>query len=251
MNRRIVDIDIGNSYCKWLLREGLQILHQGRVANAQLAICDALRSDLTGVDAVNVCCVAKKALLDQLDSMTAVRLKLLAVKREQCGLTNSYTDVSQMGADRWLASLSAHLKYRGQPLCIVDCGSAINIEFIDANAQHTGGYIVPGLSTMRDSLLHKTAQVKVADGASVNSLRPGLNTADNVVNGTVMMVLSMLKQLLREILGGGGIMVLTGGDSVMLSGYLKEEIAAGSCKLDSELVLHGFMAIEREQQGGL
>ena len=82
------------------------------------------------------------ALVDRLWGVSAEYFK---VQARCAGVTNSYTVPEKMGADRWLASIAAVNLYAGQELCIADCGSAINLEFITARGVHIGGYILPGL----------------------------------------------------------------------------------------------------------
>src|SRR3977135_1501988 len=60
------------------------------------------------------------------------------------GLTNGYLDPSLLGADRWLALIGAWTKARSA-LCVVDAGTAVKVDSVDANGQHLGGAIAPRL----------------------------------------------------------------------------------------------------------
>ncbi len=66
------------------------------------------------------------------------------------GITNGYNDPSKLGIDRWLAILGAATQFKGQNLCVFNCGTAITMDIVTANGEHQGGLIFPGVQ-----LLHR------------------------------------------------------------------------------------------------
>ncbi|MDP1069535.1 type III pantothenate kinase, partial [Klebsiella pneumoniae] len=77
----------------------------------------------------------------------------------------------RMGVDRWLAMLAAWQRV-GQSCWVVDCGSAITLDLLDAEGRHQGGYILPGLRLMQQSLLGNTAEVRVDRDVEHYSVAP-------------------------------------------------------------------------------
>src|SRR5690606_24278309 len=55
--------------------------------------------------------------------------------RERAGVRNSYDNPAAFGVDRWLAMLAAFHRARG-PCCIIDAGTAIKVDLLDAGGRH-------------------------------------------------------------------------------------------------------------------
>ena len=234
-----LNIDIGNSNLKWRLQ-----LLNGQSRSGICAAADLYKIDpFIGiadmpVECINVCSVAS--------SEANERLKYLLVKHwsldasffkttSQCaGVTNSYIDPNKMGADRWLACIAAVNLYPNQEICIVDCGTAINVEFLSAQGVHQGGYILPGLNMMQQSLLAKTARIEQV--ANKASLEPGCDTASNVSNGSYYINLALLEKLQKEMQLNQGVLIITGGGS----DFFKDKMEGVNVEFKQNLVLDGF-----------
>ena len=63
------------------------------------------------------------------------------------GIINAYAHPSHLGVDRWLAMIGA---YNEQPKAtlIIDAGTAITADWVDAQGNHLGGCIAPGVDLM-------------------------------------------------------------------------------------------------------
>src|SRR6202034_3800599 len=94
--------------------------------------------------------LTKKVLKAEVEFITAAP--------EFNGLTNGYLDPSLLGADRWLALIGAWTKASGA-LCVVDAGTAVKVDAVDAKGQHLGGLIAPGIHMMREALMNKTSDI--------------------------------------------------------------------------------------------
>ncbi|MFT5707713.1 MAG: type III pantothenate kinase, partial [Oceanospirillaceae bacterium] len=239
-----LEIDIGNTFCKWRVMHSESIVARGKLLTNDLlstqladikiddyynksetALCTKFNNNLnTCPDArdpavlvdipihqASVCSVAiaecNDHLENQIKSAWGLQAKFFETQAKASGLTNSYSDPSKMGADRWLASIAAKHLYPGQMLCIADCGSAINIEFLSAKAEHLGGYIVPGLGLMAQSLLQNTARVTQTKPEA--DLKLGNDTASNVANGSLFAAVALLEKLQREMQACSGLLVIT------------------------------------------
>ena len=69
------------------------------------------------------------------------------------GVRNGYKKPSQLGDDRWCAVVGKANIIK-KPFMVVDCGSAISIDFVNFNAKHEGGYILSGFEGYGNSFLH-------------------------------------------------------------------------------------------------
>ena len=151
------------------------------------------------------------------------------------GVSNSYVDPSRMGVDRWLVMLAAWQRYH-QACCIVDCGSAITVDLLDAGGRHEGGYILPGLRLMREVLTGSTAGILVDRDIHDFSLDPGADTSTAVAHGTNLLF-SALAQHVPPWLQGQQAerrLLVTGGDGELFCKL------AGQGEWVPDLVLDGL-----------
>lgn len=138
-------------------------------------------------------------------------------------------DPAKLGVDRWLGLLAVG----GRPgkSCIVSCGTAITVDVLESG-KHSGGYIVPGLALMQHSLMAGSALVRWA-GLSDISLLPGINTAEAVEHGVLLMGLSLVEQVVRR--ESPSLLLLTGGDAAAISTFIE-----GAHVVEPELALKGL-----------
>src|ERR1700730_5933208 len=166
--RMILVIDVGNTRLKWAWLTSTGLSDQQAVVHRDAkpgiwttALFDSgqrprrvLVSNVAGpVMAKTLSRLAKKVFHVDIEFVTAAP--------EYHGLTNGYLDPSLLGADRWLALIGAWTKARSA-LCVVDAGTAVKVDSVDANGQHLGGLIVPGIHMMREALMNKTSDIATA-----------------------------------------------------------------------------------------
>lgn len=190
------------------------------------------------IDSVYICSVAGgrcNANLNWLaERLWQCKAIFFRTQRETAGVLNSYVDPSKMGADRWLASVYAVNRFPKRSVCVIDCGSAINIEMLGAEGKHLGGYIIPGIAMMQNALLKNTAEVN----ASLEKLElaPGQETGANVANGSLLAAVAIIEKMVDRQKKLQGVVLLTGGDAEIIAPYLTDIDV--QCLPD--LVLDGF-----------
>ena len=144
-------------------------------------------------------------------------------------LINGYNNVTNMGVDRWLAMIAAvGLFPQKSNFVVVDAGTAITCDVIFRH-QHQGGWIAPGLKTLKTSLLSNTEQVFTNDKAQTQHAEPiilGTDTPDCVEQGCLAQLNGMVN-LACETLNDQTddfIVLITGGDQIKLSFPRKNNI---------------------------
>jgi type III pantothenate kinase len=169
-------IDAGNTRLKWALLQGRRL---GRVhamdwnpRGVERAAGAVLR---TRADRVLVCSVAG-APLERALRRAARRAGLrppqfVRSTRRAAGVRNGYRQTWRLGADRWVAMLGARALHPGRALCVVDVGTALTLDLLDARGQHRGGLLLPGPTLMVDSLLNDTAGIRKRAGGAVRGVR--------------------------------------------------------------------------------
>lgn len=163
-------IDAGNSCIKYLCLDP----EQGDWQQAPVRVC-AGDADLyarlskqwrtlKSVAGVYLADVAGHAASIQTLSRELWHLNMQPMKTQatQLGLHNAYEQPNDLGVDRWLAMLAAHSLYRGNT-CVIDCGTAITVDLVDAQGQHQGGLICPGMATMGQSLNSRTHNISLTN----------------------------------------------------------------------------------------
>ena len=96
-------------------------------------------------------------------------------------IKNRYKDPKQVGQDRLVGAYAA-LRLYGEPLIVIDLGTAITFDVVSARGEYLGGVIVPGLRLSAESLFSKTALLpKIAIKAPGDII--GKTTEESMLSG--------------------------------------------------------------------
>ena len=216
----ILQFDMGNTRTKWRLQgDGSTIVRGELEASTDFA---SLSSRLSAfkVDEVWVVSVVAPSRNDALSIWAQKSFGVLprfAYSSAEFGaVKNGYSIPQRLGVDRWLAILAAFKYVRGACI-VVDCGSAITVDLLEADGVHLGGYIVPGLLQMQRSLALNTYAVDIA--GSLSGVSPGRDTKSAVLAGQAAMVMGLIHQAKAELVKADAApeLILTGGDSRWLT----------------------------------
>ncbi len=239
-------IDIGNSRVKW-----------AQQINGELQSCDAcpyendalpesfdpVTHDLSKPDQVIVSNVAGEKIAGELSRYINNRWFIspayLEVSEEAAGVRNAYGDTTQLGIDRWLAMIAAWNCYR-RAVCVIDCGTALTVDVVSVSGQHQGGYIVPGLNLMSDTLNSRTRQINTTTDGSA-SLQLGRSTSECINNGALAAVVTLIEVVFDDVKRGHGEdsrCVITGGYAEKIRHFLTSGV-----DYDAHLVLNGMAVL--------
>ena len=152
-------------------------------------------------------------------------------------LKNQYETPESLGKDRLAAATGAATLYPGEPLLVIDAGSAITFDLVTDNT-FWGGNISPGLQ-MRFSSLHQQTRnlPQITAGATPfwgkttdQAIRAG------VQNGIALEISGYIESLKKDYPDIRT--VLTGGDADFFVSYIKNIIF-----VNPNLVLYGLNRI--------
>ena len=225
-------VDIGNTHTHAAVANGERIVADTRFASSLLALGQAERpfvkllrlakgSRLVGAVFCSVVPRLNPPLKRLLrGSWQCAALQLTA--RTVTGIGINYPKPSTIGADRLANAIAAHARF-GALAVVVDFGTAVTFDIVDAAANYTGGIIAPGLSAMTDYLHEKTAllpRIKIAEPESV----VGKNTRAAMLSGTVHgyrgLITELVRQLKRELGAAKLPVVATGGYAGLIAAKL-------------------------------
>ncbi|TYC12118.1 type III pantothenate kinase [Bizionia gelidisalsuginis] len=142
---------------------------------------------------------------------------------------NLYSTPKTLGIDRIALVCSCVEKYANKNVLIIDAGTCITYDFITGDNEYYGGAISPGLRMRYKALHNQTAKLpllssKVPDGLIGNSTEQGIHSG--VFNGVVFEIEGAIQTYRKKY--GDLTVILTGGDTKMLSKQLKSSIFANS-----------------------
>lgn len=145
-----------------------------------------------------------------------IESRWLEATAEACGVRNGYDDPARLGVDRWAAMVAA-FHDGGGPLTVVDCGTALTLDHVDAGGRHLGGLIAPGLGAMRAALGTTTRLPRETLGEPAPELPElGRDTAKAVAAGCMAAVAGLIERTQARIAdsrGGACRLWITGGDA--------------------------------------
>lgn len=164
-------IDAGNSSIKWSLLDDAGLLTKQQsifYSENSNSPSKAFQSIIS--ENIDLCTlvVLVSVLGDEFSNEAIKNTEDLSLEFKQikssdklAGIKNAYIDPCKLGADRFVAMISAfHLindHNQQQKACIVvDVGTATTIDAIDETGQHIGGLILPGIDLCSRSLLENT-----------------------------------------------------------------------------------------------
>jgi type III pantothenate kinase len=192
------------------------------------------------------------------------RIKPTYLKTEarRAGLVNGYSDPAQLGIDRWLALLAAHLYYKqaNKALCIIDSGTCIKIDILTAEGMHLGGSILPGKAMMVQSVTDLLAQngkiictankYGVEESGLTSQKIAQKNTLSGLVAGVNFSQVAVIEKLCRDLateLGEACQIVLTGGGGQILSALEPFDVIYSPHLVLKGIVAYSFPAIKSQK----
>ncbi len=233
-------IDVGNGRTKFGLATRDAILEQRDTPTSSLST-DGLRHVLKDWKYSRVICASVVPLATEKlraffgDSLLVLRHDI------ELGIGINYPKPESIGADR-LANAVALAQLYGAPGIVIDFGTAVTFDIVDADSCYIGGVIAPGLHLMTDYLHERTAllpRVELREPASVI----GKSTEQAILAGAAIgyrgMVRGLLEALKKELGNPERLRVIaTGGDSAWIAKGLPEIES-----VNADLTLHGLRLV--------
>lgn len=155
------------------------------------------------------------------------QVKKLIVLNSQTNLPVklTYQTPKTLGNDRIANVVGAHSLYPNKPVLVIDAGTCIKYDFIDAKGIYPGGSISPGLLMRYQALHHFTDKLPLLKQQKEVRLI-GRSTKEAIVSGVqagamaeITGIISQYRQKYPEIK-----IILTGGDFRFFADSLKKHI---------------------------
>lgn len=143
--------------------------------------------------------------------------------QESFPLTLNYQTPETLGADRLMSAIAASSYFPGAPVMVVDMGTAITYDVVDATGTYVGGGIAPGIR-MRFAALHQlTARLPLVSPTDTLPLWGDTTETSLQVGaqgGAFHEILGIIHTY-RNHLGADLHIFVTGGDSHLFEKHMK------------------------------
>jgi len=246
----ILLLDAGNTSVKWGLGEGGNIvgsggfIHRGNDINDLAERSWSVLQKPADVYIANVAgAEMERRLAGWIVKQWGLTPVFITAAGRAGGVTNAYSTPEDLGVDRWAALIGAH-HHGGGAVCIVDCGTAITLDMLEADGVHQGGLILPGVGMLQQQLLENTALTNTL--RTQESVSPfAMGTADAVNGGALYMAVAAIDRIVADMasLSDAHLDVLiTGGDASRILTLL-----TCPARHDPELVLKGLAMLAGER----
>jgi len=235
-------IDNSNSFTKLGLADDSGLLEVKRIATP--LVSEESLADLTArwsFDQVTICSVVprkRQILLEHFAPFSPRRVTATS----QLGFTIDYPNPAGIGEDR-LANAAWVVAQGRTPAIVIDFGTAVTFDVIDARPAYRGGVIAPGLRAMTDYLHECTAQLP---RVSLTQRPPALGQTteeamqSGAFHGYRGLIRGILEPLRDEMQCSQLSVYATGGGSELITTGMPEITA-----LIPDLTLLGILAVAR------
>lgn len=231
-------IDIGNSSAKLIVFDGNTIIERQKITTLQL---DDLRRLFQQYDirATIVSSVGKEYPVVEHwleDNTFFVALN----HHTPLPIENLYQTPKTLGKDRIAAAVGAKALYPYTNCLVVDAGTCITYEFVDASGKYRGGSIAPGIRMRMQAMHDYTARLPLIEKQRLDSF-VGFNTETAMRTGAQLGASLEIEGFLAryEQLYGSVQLMITGGDAEIIA----EPLRTNTFIINKDLVLIGLNKI--------
>ena len=238
-------IDVGNSAIHWAVKKLDQALSPMQSCVYREEKIDSLLtsnlSRMTNIEKVLISSVVGERVNTSIQQWFLkywkVSPQFMTSAASGYGIHNAYADHTKLGSDRWAAMIAAfHLSKT--VCCVLDCGTAVTFDVVEANGQHLGGWIMPGYRLFHQSLSQETTGIDVSDDTFTSNIMLGNNTQQCVDVAWHQGIVGLMQRTLSESKLNNIRCFLTGGDAQRLLPLLGKEWCYAN-----DLVLQGLAVI--------
>lgn len=240
----LLTIDIGNTRVKWAVFNATgQLQMQAACLHQAIELIDFFNNNLTIKRAI-IANVADELVLQKvLQKLGKNPFTLAQSSAQACGVTNGYESPVHLGIDRWAAIVAAWQMVQ-KPVLVINAGTAVTIDVVNAKGYFLGGSIMPGLRLMQESLAKNTAQLPIGQG---NVRLFATNTQDAIMTGCMRAIVGAINFAANNSQLGTQTLqiIISGGDAAQIMACFDENLAKRTIIVDN-LVCYGLLALERE-----
>ena len=169
-------IDVGNTYTKCVEYLDQTILPVTKFETSNFTESVKTIEVVQSVEKITIVSVSSdkitQDIIKKLENHFHCTVMQINTEHTSFGVKCGYADFKLLGADRWVAIIAAYHSNNAASfkdiIMVIDCGTVITVDVVDAHGQHLGGWMMPGATIMKNALFDKT-----------NRIKQGVNPIDN------------------------------------------------------------------------
>ncbi|MBU6410213.1 MAG: type III pantothenate kinase [Verrucomicrobia bacterium] len=240
----ILLLDIGNTHTHAGLGGARRVVKQMDIATREVFGKDAAprlkqfagSHHIEGIVLCSVVPAATPRVRKMAGALWKARIIELTAKTVR-GIGIDYPKPLSIGPDRLANALAARSHF-GAPVVVVDFGTAVTFDVVNAAGDYVGGIIAPGLSAMTDYLHEKTAllpRVRIRETGAIIGKSTEQAMLIGAVRGYRGLIAGLLEALTLELRVKRLPVVATGGYAELMARGLRQITA-----VDRTLTLEGL-----------
>jgi type III pantothenate kinase len=224
----LLAVDVGNTNTVLGLFDGEQLFESYRIKTDPRVTADELALMFRGLlaehpapDGVAVCSTVP-AVLNELRLMFGRYFAgvhtVVVGPGVRTGVPLLYDNPREVGPDRIVNTLAAHILYGG-PAIVVDFGTSTNFDVVSAKGEFLGGALAPGIEISVDALASRAARlfkVELKRPRSVIGKTTNEALQSGLLYGFAGQVDGMVRRISRE-LDAEPVVIATGGLSYLMT----------------------------------
>lgn len=219
-------IDIGNTVAKLVAFDGDEPIEEIRTSNDSLSALGAFAAKYAFTH--GIVGTVKELTAEAEEQFRNLHIPILRFSHETpVPITNRYRSPKTLGADRLAAAVGARSLKPGKDLLIIDAGTCITYEVIDAKGNYWGGNIAPGMQMRLRALNEFTAKLPLVS-AEGNVPGMGYDTETAIRSGVLRGMKYEIEGYIRSMRSKYPklLVFLTGGDKINFDATIKSIIFA-------------------------
>lgn len=236
-------LDIGNSYTKIAFFEQEEMIDFKRFRGSGDKYLSKTIKKYQPEAAIVSTVTSLNPLLEDLLNRQTKLIKFSANTLKS--IKNHYRTPETLGLDRLAGVAGARHLYPRKGNLIIDAGTCITYDFVDADGNYFGGSISPGILMRYQALKHYTKRLPLLQPDKDFALRSGADTTEAIRSGIQNGVIYEVEGFIKNYADRNPEMniILTGGDWIFFDTQLKNSIFAPYLKIEPYLVLKGLNAV--------
>lgn len=219
-------IDIGNTVAKLVAFDGDEPIEEIRTSNDSLSALGAFAAKYAFTH--GIVGTVKELTAEAEEQLHNLHIPILRFSPQTpVPITNRYRSPKTLGADRLAAAVGARSLKPGKDLLIIDAGTCITYEVIDAKGNYWGGNIAPGMQMRLRALNEFTAKLPLVS-AEGDVPGMGYDTETAIRSGVLRGMKYEIEGYIRSMRSKYPklLVFLTGGDKINFDATIKSIIFA-------------------------
>ena len=218
-------IDFGNTLTKVAVFQDNELIHQEKTTLLTSNLLEQLNAEFLPTFAIISTVVEVPAVIRH---YLETHFKFLELSHQTpVPIKNLYKTPETLGKDRLAAVIGTSALFPGHNCLVIDAGTCITFDFIDANARYLGGAISPGISLRFKALHNFTGRLPLVSHQNFERLT-GTTTEESILSGVLNGTTAELNGVINNYcdIYPGIKVVITGGDMNYFDKRLKNDTFA-------------------------